>query len=108
MERQSVEKTILSVQDVADRWGVSYNTVIAREREGHIRRLAGQGKRCYALSEVEAYENQGLMDPFSPRERKRLERENQILREENNKLKSVLHEITAKACLFVAGEYERG
>lgn len=97
-----MEKTMLSVQEVADRWGMSYNTVRKIEEEGHIHRLEGMGKRCYALTEIEAYENKGLADPLSSRERQRLEWENQKLRKRVKELEGVIYEITSKACLFVA------
>ncbi|MFT8351272.1 transcription factor [Clostridium saccharoperbutylacetonicum] len=75
-----MEQTLLSRQDLAKRWNLNPRTIVDYEQNGVIKRVPKLQVPRYSLSQIEEIENDGLdLNPTSPIERKRLERENLIL-----------------------------
>lgn len=78
-----MEKTLLSRQDLAGRWGFTTNAIINYESEGLITRIPDIPSPRYALSEILKIENLGKdVNPLSPIERRRLERRIEDLEKE--------------------------
>lgn len=84
-----MEQVLLSREDVAKRWGVTMQTVINYENSGIITRISSIPTPRYKLKEILDIEGTSFSQ-MSPLERRRLVKENEKLKEENNILKSQL------------------
>ena len=74
MGNQLEEKTLLSRQSLAKRWDFTSTKVIEKyESEGIITRVPGIPSPRYSIDEVLEMETIGNLNPFSPKERKKLE-----------------------------------
>lgn len=79
------ERTLLSIEELAKRWGVSVPTIRRMKNEGKIKPVKGFGDVKFNIKDVLKYEGSGELDPLSPLERRRLEleiknRDNEIAR----------------------------
>lgn len=70
-----MEKTLLSKKSLAERWDMSPKTVERYEREGIIKSIPGLPSIRYSLDEILRIESNGSINPLSPLERKRMEKE---------------------------------
>ena len=94
-------RTLLTRGDLAERWGVDVRTIANWENEKIIQRVDGIPLPRYALDHIEAIEGVKDLNRFSPLERKRLERELEDVRKENEILKSILSNILAESAKVV-------
>jgi hypothetical protein len=90
-----MEQTLLSRQDLAKRWGYeSTKAIIDMEQEGVITRVPMVSSPRYSINEILEIENFGQeINPLSPIERRRLEKENTDLRKELSLYKEKLNNI---------------
>lgn len=71
-----MEKTLFSRKDLMERWGVSYQSVINYENNCTLTRNPNFDNPMYYLEEVLKIESlDGELNPLSPLERRRLEKE---------------------------------
>lgn len=87
-----MEKTLISRNELAKRWGVTTRTIINYEESGIITRNPNFDKPFYYLEEIQTIDKY-KPNPLSPFERKRLENENKELRERINALESILSKV---------------
>lgn len=87
-----MEKTLISRNELAKRWGVTTRTIINYEESGIITRNPNFDKPFYYLEEIQNIDNY-KPNPLSHFERKRLENENKELRERINALESILSKV---------------
>ena len=79
-----MDKTLLSRQDLAERWGVAIKTVQKYETDGVISRVKGIPIPRYSLESIAKIEGLEELNPMSPTERKKLERKINSLENELN------------------------
>ena len=72
-------KTLFTRKDLMERWGVSYQSIINYENNGTLTRNPNFENPMYYLEEVLKIESLNEVDPLSPLERRRLERDYQIV-----------------------------
>lgn len=82
-----------TVEQLAERWNCTTKTIREHEKKGAIRRCKNTPKVLYPLSEVLKCEAVGDLDPLSPAERARLERNNRELRKELQKYQNFYNSI---------------
>lgn len=70
-----MERTLFSRKDLMKRWGVSYQSIINYENNGILTRNPNFENPMYYLEEVLKIESLNEIDPLSPLERRRLEKE---------------------------------
>lgn len=87
-------KTLISREELAERWGVSTQSVINYEKDGVITRNPNIPAPRYSLDEICRLEGTEL-NALSPIERKRMENLIKKQEEEIEALKSVLAKFTA-------------
>ena len=76
-------KTLFTRKDLMERWGVSYQSIINYENNGTLTRNPNFENPMYYLEEVLKIESLNEVDPLSPLERRRLERD---IEEKNRKI----------------------
>lgn len=86
------KRTVLTVSELAERWGVKPQTVRKMETEGKIKRVKGISGVRFNIQEIERIE-ETKAPSLSSRERDRLEKEIKYLRDENQALKSLLSNV---------------
>lgn len=79
-----MDKTLLSRQDLAERWGLTVKTIEKYETDGIISRVKGIPTPRYSLESVSKIEGLEELNPMSPTERKKLERKINSLENELN------------------------
>lgn len=82
-----------TVEQLAERWNCTTKTIREHEKKGAIRRCKNTPKVLYPLSEVLKCEAVGDLEPLSPAERARLERNNRELRKELQKYQNFYNSI---------------
>lgn len=87
-----MEKTLISRNELAKRWGVTTRTIINYEESGIITRNPNFDKPFYYLEEIQTIDNY-KPKPLSHFERKRLENENKELKDRINALESILSKV---------------
>lgn len=87
-----MEKTLISRNELAKRWGVTTRTIINYEESGIITRNPNFEKPLYYLEEIQNIDNY-KPNPLSHFERKRLENENKELKDRINALESILSKV---------------
>lgn len=98
-----MEKTVFTPVELCDRWGFTKPTIQKLEDEGILERcLLAQGHIRYTAKSVYEAEKSSF-NPFSPMERRRLERENQKLQEEVAEQKRVIYSITSMVANYMGG-----
>ncbi len=89
-----MEQTTFTRKELAMRWGLTLGSISNMEKEGSITRCKKlPGVRYSAKSVIAAEESD--FNPMSPSERRRLEREVNLLREQADFLKGIIGNITA-------------
>lgn len=87
-----MEKTLLSREDLAQRWGVNVRTIIKYEQDGIITRNPNLPTPRYSIFEINKLDGIEL-NRLSPIERKRLEKELEEVTRERDQLKSIITEM---------------
>ncbi|EDT27497.1 TPA: histidine kinase [Clostridium perfringens] len=90
------QKILLTKKELAARWGCTPKYIDDLRRDGVISTVQGLPAPRFNIQHVLEIEGTKI-ESFSPLERRRLEREIQALREENQQLKGVLSNILAES-----------
>ena len=93
--------TLLTQQDIASRWQVSVQSVETCRKEGVITPVKGVPGIRFSLAEIEALEGVELTR-FSPLERKKFQRELELLKKENDLLKQITGNILSEASKIIS------
>lgn len=88
-----MQRTLLNVKELAERWSISEPTIRRMERERKIKRVSNVSGVKFALDDVLKVENNGQVDELSPLERRRLELEIKSKDAEIERLNSILTQI---------------
>lgn len=98
-----MEGKLLTQQDLAKRWQVDVTTITNWRKEGIITPI--KGIPSIRFTEQQILELEGIkLDKLSPLERRRLEKENEELKLENQKMKGIIARITAEATQIYSQE----
>ena len=81
-------KTVLTVKELCERWGVDARTLSRYEDDGVIRRISGMPGVKYSLASIEKIESDGTDNLIIKKER-----EIQDLKLENLRLRNKIEEI---------------
>ena len=91
-------KTMYGVNELAERWGLSANSVRQMEADGKLHRLPDVPGVKFSAAEVHQIESIGKdVAPLTAWERKQKDDEIYLLRRENNKLKGIIQTIINSA-----------
>ncbi|MBI6110907.1 histidine kinase [Clostridium perfringens] len=90
------QKILLTKKELAARWGCTPKYIDNLRAEGVISTVKGLPAPRFNIQHILEIEETKI-ESFSPLERRRLEREIQALREENQQLKGVLSNILAES-----------
>lgn len=91
-----MEKTLLTREELAQRWGVNVRTIINYEQEGIITRNPNIPVPRYNIEEINNLE--GIeVNKLSPLEKQRLEKQLEQLKKENEELKGIIARILAES-----------
>ena len=94
---------LFTQQDLASRWQVTVNTIENWRKDGTIQPV--KGIPAIRFTEQHIFELEGVkLDRMSPLERKRLERETDKLRLENEKLKGIISKVLAETSQIIGME----
>lgn len=85
-------KTVLTVKDLCERWGVDARTIARYEEDGIIRRLSKMPGVRFSLTSIEKIESDGTDNLLMRKDREIME-----LREENIELRAKLEKIRGVA-----------
>lgn len=77
-----VVQTLLSRQDLAKRWNLSIKTIEKYENDGVIQRVKNIPAPRYSIDSIRKLEGMEELNPLSPEERIKLEKEIKSLRAE--------------------------
>ena len=88
-----MQRTLLNVKELAQRWNTSEPTIRRMESEHKIKRVANISGVKFSLDDVLKIENNGQADVLSPLERRRLELEIKSKEAEIERLNSILSQI---------------
>lgn len=91
-----MEDRLLTQQDLADRWQVDYSSITNWRKEGILTPCKGLPVIRFSLQYILELEGVKL-EKVSPLMYRRLERELEETKQENEKLKGILAKITAEA-----------
>lgn len=91
-----IDNRLLDKIELSKRWGVSVSAIEDYMRQGILTRMPGIGSVRFSLYHVMELEGVKL-DKMSPLERRRLEREIEALKQENNRMKVALAKIQYEA-----------
>ena len=87
-------QTLLSRQDLAQRWDLTTQAILNYEQQGIITRYPNIPTPRYSLEEIERIETNGMgINPLSPLERRRLEKHIHDLEKELEEAKTKLYKI---------------
>lgn len=87
-----MERTLISRQELSERWGLTIRTIIKYEESGVITRNPNFEKPLYYLEEIQNIDKY-KPNPLSHFERKRLENENKELKDKINILQNILMKV---------------
>lgn len=93
-------RVVLTKAELAKRWSVDTRTIDKWEREKIIQRIKGIPAPRYNIEHILKVEETDISE-FSPLERKRLQSELEIIKEENEKLKSILSNILKESSKII-------
>lgn len=82
-----------TVEQLAERWHCTAKTVREHEKKGVIRRCMNTPKVLFPLDEVLRCEAVGNLEPLSPAERARLERNERELKKELQKYQNFYNSV---------------
>ena len=97
------QKTLLSLDDLQKRWGISKSTLRRMESEKKIKRVDGFNDLYFNIKDVLKYEGSKELDPLSPLERRRLELEIKNKEAEIDRLNLILSKIIAPIGEYIGG-----
>ena len=87
-------QTLLSRQDLAQRWDLTTQAILNYEQQGIITRNPNIPTPRYSIEEIERIETSGMeINPLSPLERRRLEKHIHDLENELDEAKTKLYKI---------------
>lgn len=89
-------KSVLTQQEVAERWGVTVKALTDWRNQGILQPIKGIPAIRYSLEYIQQIEGTTL-EKFSPLERRRMEIEIEKLRQENEKLMSIVSNVLSEA-----------
>ena len=69
------KKTLLNIDELAERWGVERSTIRRMKDKGEIKAVKAFGNLKFNIIDVLKIEGSGNIDPLSPLERRKLELE---------------------------------
>jgi len=87
---------LLTQKDLAERWQVTTKAIENWRKEGVLKQVEGVPAIRFNLHYIEKLEGTQV-EKFSPLERRRLEKENEELKLENQKLKTIVSNILAES-----------
>ncbi len=91
---------LLTQQDLAERWQVEVRTIEKHRKTGIL--TPCKNVPGIRFTEQHILELEGVkLEKFSPLERRRLEKENAALREENEELKGIISRILAETSKII-------
>lgn len=94
-------RSVLTQEELAERWGVTTKTIREYRLDGIIQPIKGIPAIRFSLEHIQEMEGTTL-EKFSPLERKRLEKEIEELKNDKEKLKSILSKILAESSKVIA------
>ncbi len=89
-------KTVLTQQELAERWGVTVKTITEYRTDGILQPVKGIPIIRFSLDYIQQLEGTTI-EKFSPLERSRLTTELEKVQKENEKLKNILGGILSEA-----------
>ena len=89
------KKTLLGIDELAERWGVDKTTVRRMREKGEIKAVKGFGNLKFNINDILKIEGSGSIDPLSPLERRRLELEIKSKDNEIARLNAILSKMIA-------------
>ena len=89
------KKTLLNIDELAERWGVDKTTIRRMREKGEIKAVKAFGNLKFNINDVLKIEGSGSIDPLSPLERRRLEIELQNKDNEIARLNAILSKMIA-------------
>ena len=94
--------TVLTVAELADRWQCSENAIRTKVNSRKLKIIPDAPGQKFLLSYIEQLEALGMdTDPLSPFERRRLEKENQGLRDRVGALEAILKKIRVETAVVI-------
>lgn len=96
------EKTVLTVAELAKRWQCSESAIRSMVSTRNLKTVHDAPGVRFLVKYIEEREAIGLeLDPLSPFERRRLEKENQSLRERVGALEDILKKIRVETAVVI-------
>lgn len=93
---------VLKVDELMERWKLSESSIRNMVASGNLKTIQGIPGVRFSLKYIEDRESAGLeYDPLSPFERRRLEKENQSLRERVGALEDTLKKIRVETAVVI-------
>lgn len=89
------KKTLLGIDELAERWGVERSTIRRMKDKGEIKAVKGFGNLKFNINDILKIEGSGSIDPLSPLERRKLEIELQNKDNEIARLNAILSQMIA-------------
>lgn len=89
-------KTVLTQQELSERWGVTVKALTDWRNQGVLQPIKGIPVIRYSLEYIQEIEG-ATLEKFSPLERKRMELEIEKLKQEKEKLMSILSNVLSEA-----------
>ena len=89
-------KTVLNQQEVSERWGVTVKALTDWRNQGILQPIKGIPVIRYSFEYIQSLEGTTI-EKFSPLERKRMEIEIEKLKQENEKLMSIVSNVLSEA-----------
>ena len=89
------KKTLLGIDELAERWGVDKTTIRRMKDKGEIKAVKAFGNLKFNIIDVLKIEGSGSIDPLSPLERRRLELEIKNKDNEIARLNAILSQMIA-------------
>ena len=97
------KKTLLNIDELAERWGVDKTTIRRMKDKGEIKAVKGFGNLKFNIIDVLRIEGSGSIDPLSPMERRRFEIEIQNKDNEIARLNAILSKMIAPLGEYISG-----
>jgi len=89
-------KSVLTQQEVSERWGVTVKALTDWRNQGILQPIKGIPVIRYSFEYIQSLEGTTI-EKFSPLERKRMEIEIEKLKQENEKLMSIVSNVLSEA-----------
>jgi len=89
-------RSVLTQQELSERWGVTVKALTDWRKQGILQPVKGIPVIRYSLEYIQTLEGTTL-EKFSPLERKRMEIEIEKLKQENEKLISIVSNVLSEA-----------